>query len=134
MPTFKDSDEFKKILGGFFDIIIKDAEIGTKLKGSKLIIKFNYKNPELTITADCTRPEIVLTYNDTATKPEVEMFMDADIAHKFWLGDVNLVMAVARRQMIVKGPIPRILKLLPVIKPAYKMYKEYLQKNKMLGF
>ncbi len=128
MPIFKDSGEFKKILGGFFEILVKDNEIGAKLKESKLIIRFNYKNPALTITADCTRPETVLSYNDAVTKPEVEMFMDADIAHKFWLGDVNLVMALARRQMIVKGPIPRILKLLPVIKPAYKMYKEYLTK------
>jgi hypothetical protein len=122
------------MLGGFFDILIKDAEIGMKLKESKLVIRFNYKNPELSITADCTGPEIVLSYNDTTTKPEVEMFMEADIAHKFWLGDVNLVMAVARRQMIVKGPIPRILKLLPVIKPAYKMYKEYLTNNSLGTF
>jgi len=55
------------------------------------------------------------------------MFMNADVAHKFWLGEINLVMAVARRQMVVKGPIPRILKLLPVIRPAYSMYKEYLK-------
>lgn len=129
MPIFKDSDDLKKRLGGFFGILIKDKEIGAKLKESKLIIKFNYRKPELSITADCSKPEIELSFNDIATKPEVEMFMDADIAHKFWLGDVNLVMAIARRQMVVKGPIPRILKLLPVIKPAYKMYKEYITRQ-----
>jgi putative sterol carrier protein len=128
MPTFKDSADLQTVLGGFFSILVKDEGIGGKLKESKLIIKFNYKKPELAITANCAGLEIALSFNDASTKPEVEMFMDADVAHKFWLGEVNLVMALARRQMVVKGPIPRILKLLPVIKPAYKMYKEYLTK------
>lgn len=122
---FNSSEELKKVLGGFFEILVRDPQIGGKLKESKLVVRFSYKNPVLSITADCSRPEIKITYNDSATTPEVEMFMDADIAHKFWLGEINMVMALARRQMIVKGPIPRILKLLPVIKPGYKMYKEY---------
>ncbi|MBI2092860.1 MAG: hypothetical protein HYY43_01960 [Deltaproteobacteria bacterium] len=126
MPHFKSSEELKKILGGFFNILVSDEKIGTKLKESKLIIKFNYRHPDLSITVNCALPNAPITYNDSETKPEVEMFMDADTAHKFWLGEVNLVMAIARRQMAVKGPIPRILKLLPVIKPAYKMYKSYL--------
>lgn len=128
MTYFNSSEDLKTRLGGFFDILVNDKAIGAKLKESKLIVKFNYKNPELSITADCTKPLIEITYNDTSKKPEVEMFMDADTAHKFWLGDVNLVMAIARRQMIIKGPIPRVLKLLPVIKPAYGMYKEYISR------
>lgn len=127
MPVFKNSDELRRVLGGFFKQLTSDPQIGAKLKESKLIIKFNYKNPELAITANCSLPDIALSFNDPETKPEVEMFMDADMAHKFWLGEVNLVMAVARRQMVVKGPIPRVLKLLPVIKPAYAMYREYIK-------
>ncbi|OGQ49184.1 MAG: hypothetical protein A3I09_01020 [Deltaproteobacteria bacterium RIFCSPLOWO2_02_FULL_47_10] len=127
MTVFKSSDELRRVMGGFLEVLTRDKVIGSKLKDSKLIIKFNYTNPGLSITADCSLPEIALTYNDAETKPEVEMFMNADVAHKFWLGEINLVMAVARRQMVVKGPIPRILKLLPVIRPAYSMYKEYLK-------
>jgi hypothetical protein len=129
MAIFKSSEDLQKKLGGFFSELVRHPVIGAKLKESKLIIKFNYKNPELSITADCSKPEVELSFNNTATKPEVEMFMDADVAHKFWLGEVNLVMALARRQMVVKGPIPRILKLLPVIKPAYPMYKAYIARN-----
>ena len=130
MTIFKSPDDLQKKLGGFFEMLIRDPKIGAKLKESRLVVKFNYKNPELSITANCSLPESRLTYNDQATRPEVEMFMEADLAHKFWLGEVNLVMAIARRQMVIKGPIPRILKLLPVIKPAYKMYKEYISRYK----
>lgn len=131
MPIFKSSEELQKVLGSFFDKLIRDPIIGAKLKASKLIIRFNYKNPGLSITANCSLLEIGLSYNDTETKPEVEMFMEADVAHKFWLGKINLPLAIARRQMIAKGPIPKILKLLPVIKPAYKLYEEHIKELKL---
>ena len=47
--------------------------------------------------------------------PDVEMTMKADIAHQFWHGKINLMAALARRQIIAKGPIPKILKLLPAV-------------------
>jgi hypothetical protein len=55
--------------------------------------------------------------------------MKADVAHKFWFGKVNLVAALARRQMIAKGPVPKILKLLPAIKPSYAIYPKYLEEG-----
>ena len=42
---------------------------------------------------------------------------------------VNLMAALTRKQMVSKGPIPKILKLLPAIKPTYAMYPEYLDEN-----
>ena len=65
-------------------------------------------------------------FDDLELKPDVEMTMKADTAHKFWKGKVNLVTALARREITAKGPIPKILKLLPIIKPAYALYPPYL--------
>ena len=55
------------------------------------------------------------------------MSMKADIAHQFWHGKINLMTALARRQMIAKGPIPKILKLLPAVEPMYEMYPRLLR-------
>jgi hypothetical protein len=54
------------------------------------------------------------------------MTMKADVANQFWLGKLNLLAALSRRQMVAKGPIPKILKLLPAIQPAYAKYQAYL--------
>ena len=54
--------------------------------------------------------------------------MKADLAHKFWFGKVNLLTALTTRKIVAKGPIPKILKLLPTIQPLYKMYPELLRK------
>jgi putative sterol carrier protein len=53
--------------------------------------------------------------------------MDADIAHKFWLGKVNPTVALARGQMKAKGPVAKILKMVPLTKPVYPRYEALLE-------
>lgn len=129
MPTFENSDKLKQVLGGFFEYLLAQPEMASKLLSSKMVLKFNYTEPPLAITIDLTGAQGVITFNDETKKPEVEMNMKADVAHRFWFGKVNLVIALARREMVAKGPIPKILKLLPVIKPAYALYPKYLQEK-----
>jgi hypothetical protein len=127
MSSFQSSQQLKDVLGNFFRLLSNDPQIGPKLLASKMVIKFNYREPEASITIDLTGSEPIFTFDDVAKKPTVEMSMKADTAHKFWKGDVNLVMALARREITAKGPVPQILKLLPIIKPAYKLYPDYIK-------
>jgi hypothetical protein len=59
-------------------------------------------------------------------KPDVRFEMKADVAHRFWLGKVNLPVALARQQIVARGPVQKALKLLPVIQPLYAKYQAYL--------
>ncbi|MDO8518688.1 MAG: hypothetical protein Q7T11_00815 [Deltaproteobacteria bacterium] len=127
MPAFSSADQLKKVLGGFFELLAADPAVGPKLLTSKLIIKFVYREPDASITIDMTGEKAVFTFDDAEKKPVVEMNMKADTAHRFWMGDVNLVVSLARREITAKGPIPQILKLLPIIKPAYKLYPDYIR-------
>jgi hypothetical protein len=53
--------------------------------------------------------------------------MEADTAHRFWLGRVNVTEALARGQIKANGPVAKILKLVPLTKPAYPRYKAQLE-------
>jgi putative sterol carrier protein len=55
------------------------------------------------------------------------MTMDADTAHRFWLGKVNVTVALARGQIKAKGPVAKILRLVPLTKPVFPRYKAQLQ-------
>ncbi|HZW83220.1 MAG TPA: hypothetical protein VFF14_07390, partial [Candidatus Deferrimicrobium sp.] len=61
-------------------------------------------------------------------KAEIVMSMKADTAHLFWMGKINLMAALAKGQIVSKGPINKALALLPAIKPTYTMYPEHLKK------
>jgi hypothetical protein len=129
MPVFESSEKFNEVLGGFFRLIAQTPAIADKLLASKLIIRFNYTDPDLVLVIDCSGDTVDIRSGDLETQEIVDMKMSADIAHKFWFGKVNLTMALTRRQMVAKGPIPKILKLLPAIKPSYAMYPRYLEDN-----
>ena len=129
MGLFENSETFEEVLGGFFRQVSDTPSVADKLLASKLIIRFTYADPDVVIVVDCSGDKMDVRPGDTETKAEVEMSMSADIAHKFWFGKVNLMAALTRRQMVAKGPIPKILKLLPAIKPTYILYPEYLEDN-----
>jgi len=129
MGLFESSEKFEEVLGGFFRLVSTTPSIAEKLLASNLVIRFNYSDPDVVLVIDCSGDEIDIRPGDTDTKAEVEMSMSSDIAHKFWFGKVNLMAALTRRQMVAKGPVPKILKLLPAIKPSYAIYPQYLEEN-----
>ena len=129
MAVFESGKKFEDVLGGFFNLLADTPLVADKLLKSDLIIRFNYTDPDCVLTIDCSGDKMDVRPGDTETKAIVEMKMKTDIANKFWYGKVNLTMALTRRQMVAKGPVPKILKLLPAIKPSYAMYPKYLDEN-----
>jgi hypothetical protein len=129
MAVFENREVFREVLVGFFNLLGDTPQIADKLMASKMVIRFIYSDPDLVVVVDCSGDAVDVRPDDRDTKVIVEMSMKADIAHKFWFGKVNLTMALTRRQMVAKGPVPKILKLLPAIKPSYAMYPKYLDEN-----
>lgn len=129
MGMFESKEKLEEILVGFFKQMGETKTIADKLLASKLIIRFVYTDPDLAVVVDCSGDKIDVRPNDKETKAIVEMFMSADIAHRFWFGKVNLTSALTRKEMVAKGPIPKVLKLLPAVQPAYAMYPQYLDSH-----
>jgi putative sterol carrier protein len=133
MAVFKDSADLLSCMGRLYDESKRDSRIAPKIKSSNLVIQFRYDDPHATVTINAAAPPTqkdayfdVLWGDDTGLKPDVEMSMKADVAHQFWHGKINLMAALARRQIVAKGPIPKILKLLPAVEPMYEMYPRLL--------
>jgi hypothetical protein len=129
MGMFESSAKFEEVLSGFFQLVADTPLVANRLTASKLRIRFRYSDPDVVLVVDCSGPRVTVKPGDTASVVEVDMSMSADIAHRFWHGKVNLMAALARKQMIAKGPIPKILALLPAIKPTYEMYPRYLEEH-----
>ena len=132
MAVFQSEEELYEILGGFFNEIKFDEAIGSAIAASKIIIQWEYSEPHAKVTIDATGtdPEggyFQVILGPTDIQPEVFMTMKGDVAHLFWMGKVNLLSALSRRQIVAKGPIPKTLKLLPAIAPSYEKYPRYLE-------
>lgn len=128
MAYFSDDREVYEFIGKLFANLADDDELGPKFRKANTIVQYQYRNPESQITVKMIEgedPQVDL--GQTTMDPEVVMSMEADTAHRFWLGKVNVTVALARGQMKAKGPVAKILKLVPLVKPVFPRYKAQLE-------
>ncbi len=129
--VFKNPTMLYDVLGEFYEQLKADPAIGPALQKSGLCVQFTYTNPSAVITIDATGNDIRIIKGIFDGQPEVVMTMDADFAHKFWHGKANLVSALTRRQVRARGNVPKTLRLLPILKPAYALYPAFLKQKGM---
>jgi hypothetical protein len=103
LTYFKDADEVYAYIGRLFEELAEDDELAPQFRKANTIVQYRYREPEVVMT------------------------MDADTAHRFWLGRVNVTVALARGQMKAKGPVAKILKLVPLVKPVFPRYRAILE-------
>lgn len=135
MPVFQDSQQFYACVGELMDMAKKDPKVGPKIAESKIVIQFRYSQPEAVTTINArdkaTQPGafVDVIHGETNLNADVVMTMKADIAHAFWHGKVNLLAALAKKDIVATGPMPKILKLLPAVEPLYKQYPALLKEK-----
>jgi hypothetical protein len=85
-------------------------------------------DPESQITTDL-RPDraIRVDLGPSDLEPEVVMTLTADMAHGFWIGKVNITTALARGDIKARGPVAKILRLVPLVEPSFPRYEQILR-------
>ena len=128
MAYFNDAQEVYDVIGKLFVDIASDDELAPKFRKANTIVQYAYREPTSTITVRLQEGQPGdVDFGDTEMEPEVTMSMEADTAHRFWLGTVNVTVALARGQIKAKGPVAKILKLVPLTKPVFPRYKAQLE-------
>ena len=116
----------EELFGELWTRMIKEFGFGKNLKESGISIFFVVTDPDMVMFVDENGP--IFGAEAEKKMPVVTMKMKGDIVHKFWLKDLNVPMALALRQVVAKGPVNKILQLLPLMKPALEVYPEYCKK------
>jgi hypothetical protein len=135
MGKFKDSSHFYQTVGELMDRAKCNPVVGPKIAKSGAIIQFRYTDPDAVTTVNAkdkpTQPGafVDIIHGPTDLKPDIIMTMKADVSHAFWHGKVNLITAIGRKEIVVQGPLPKVLKLLPAVEPLYKEYPALLREK-----
>lgn len=128
MAYFSDAQEVYDTLGALFVAITSDGdELAPQFRSAETIVRYEYTDPDSAITVrldECDDERVI--FGETEVEPEVIMRMSADIAHRFWLGDVDLTRALARGEITATGPVAKLLRLVPLAKPAFPRYRDQL--------
>lgn len=126
MGVFKDDNDVYKYVGGVFERSTTDPELAPTFAASGVILRVTYTDPDSVITCDFPEGK-VYTGAGVGPNPNVELFMTGDNGNKFWLGNLNLPVAMAKGSVRAKGPVPKILKLVPAAKALFGPYREMLE-------
>src|SRR5689334_408962 len=116
MAYFADEHEVYEHIGGLLRELAGDEELASRAVEADTVLQYVLRDPESTITVrmQAGRPVEILT-GDSGLDPEIVMVMDADTAHRFWLGRLNVTVALARAQIRARGPVAKVLRLVPLV-------------------
>ena len=130
MGYFGDEDEVYRFIGRLFEELIDDPDLGPRFQNANTVVQYQLRDPESQITVRMLLDEqLRVDLGPSELDPEVIMAMEADTAHRFWLGKVNVTVALARGQIVAKGPVAKILKLVPLVKPVFPRYQQLLREG-----
>ena len=127
MATFANAQQVYDNIGTFLEQITKDEDLRPKFVAAETSFLVKYSDPESSMFVDCTvDPPVVTMDPGDDINSEIELEMAADDGHAFWMGELNMALALAKGKVKVKGPISKIMKLLPAMRPAFPKYKAFL--------
>lgn len=130
MPYFTEANDVEHFIGGIFTECLTDPELGPKFEATGTVLKLNFSEPDSTVLVDCGGRKVFTgSDSDAGPPPNVEMWMTADVGHEYWLGKVQVAPALAKGQMRAKGPVPRILKLVPLTRHVFPRYQKMIEES-----
>lgn len=123
MAIFKDTALMEELFGELWTKMIRETDFGREIREHGISILFRIEDPEVSMYVDADGP---LFSEEAKTKtPVVTMKMSGDTVHRFWLRKVNVPKALALRQITARGPVGKILQVLPLLRPGYSIYPDY---------
>ncbi|MCC6877151.1 MAG: SCP2 sterol-binding domain-containing protein [Sandaracinaceae bacterium] len=125
MNVYRDRAELERVMGKLFERMMASPAIAEPLVSTDMVVRFRYPDLGSVLTFDFKHAPAVFSSTDEGAA-DVEMVQSSDTAHEFWLGRLNAVRAIATGRVRARGDVGRALKLLPAIRPAFRVYADVL--------
>ncbi len=129
MPLFQDADEVYAHIGRLLQGLVEDPDTARALARADTVVQFRLRQPDAQLTLRTPHGEEAgqVDLGDSQLRAEVVLQMDADVAHRMWLGELNLAVALANGDVRARGPNAKILAVVPLVKPAQPRYRAQLE-------
>ena len=109
--------------------------MGPRLRDANCPQRFEFPDLDLVVNITATADNsdgnnLVWEWSDDVDwEPKVEMTMPSEVANRYFQGKENVPMAVARRRIKAGGDLKAALALIPITKPIYKQYRDYVERE-----
>jgi putative sterol carrier protein len=126
MAFFADAHEVDKYIGGVFRAAAQHPDSGPKFAAANLVLQIVYTDPAAEMNVIMREPAMQVSFETIEEEADIVLTMGSDTADRFWRGEYNLAVGMAKGQVKAKGPVNKILKMVPLTKPLFPMYRELI--------
>jgi hypothetical protein len=124
LSTFSDANDVYGRIGRVLQELASDAELQPVFRAADTCVRYQLHDPDAAITVGSRGGSPVrVDFGPSDQEPEVVVSMDADVAHSYLIGELDMTVALARGQMTAEGPVTKILAVLPIFEPLLPRYR-----------
>ena len=132
---FSSEKEFVEVIDAVFSMMDEDPEMGPKLRDADVPQRFEFTDLDLVVNIRAARDgedgNLYWEWSDDVDwEPKVKMTMSSKTANKYFQGKENVAVALARRRIKSGGDVKAALSLIPITKPIYAQYRDYVEREK----
>ncbi len=129
---FTSEKEFRTVIDQVFEMMDEDPDMGPKLRDADVPQRFEFTDYDLVVNIRAARAgedgNLHWEWSDDVDwEPKVKMEMSSETANRYFQGKENVAMALARRRIKSGGDVKAALSLIPITKPIYARYREFLE-------
>jgi hypothetical protein len=129
---FRSEKEFRTVIDRVFSMMSEDPDMGPKLRDADVPQRFEFTDLDLVVNIRAARAgedgNLHWEWSDDVDwEPKVKMAMSSETANRYFQGKENVAMALARRRIKSGGDVKAALSLIPITKPIYARYREFVE-------
>jgi hypothetical protein len=129
---FRSEKEFRIVIDRVFSMMSEDPDMGPKLRDADVPQRFEFTDLDLVVNIRAARAgedgNLHWEWSDDVDwDPKVRMAMSSETANRYFQGKENVAMALARRRIKSGGDVKAALSLIPITKPIYARYREFVE-------
>jgi hypothetical protein len=114
MAPFESDTEVYETLGPLLNELVQDAGSLAQLRRADAVIQYAFRRPDATITVDARDGRYpAVQMGSTDLRADIVLAMDADVGQQLLSGEINPMLALARGHLRTKGPVAKLLRVLP---------------------
>jgi hypothetical protein len=132
---FESARDVREAIDEVFRLMDTDPDMGPKLRDADCPQRFEFDDFDLVVNIRAARAgedgNLHWEWSDDVDwEPKVKMTMSSEVANRYFQGKENVPVAIARRRIKPSGDMKAALALIPITKPVYAQYRDYVEREK----
>jgi hypothetical protein len=129
MAVYRDSDQLTTLIKTLFNTIGEDPATLRSVTDANLIIRFVLKQPEASVTINGRKNPVMVTFDHSQLRPDLQVEMGADDFHGIMMGTLPLGKAFTGGKMKVKGPMHKSFVLQDIFHRCQDIYPQLARES-----